>query len=170
MVAAAQQDQQSEFESLYQEHQRMVRGVVYNICGANPLDDIVQDAWLKVWKGLPKFNREAKVKTWIYRIAVNAALDYYRKGRKLNRETELKPEVPGQDRRDNDLLNRDLIQKGLEKLSEKHRVVMVLADLEDLPLRDVARITKTSEGTVKSRLHYARQEMLKFLQHEGSTV
>lgn len=148
----------------------MVRGVVYNICGANPLDDIVQDVWLKVWNGLSQFNGQAQLKTWLYRVAVNAALDHYRRRKKTNRETELKPEAAGPDRRDNDLVYKDLVQKGLAKLSEKHRVVVVLSDLEELPLRDVAQITKTSEGTVKSRLHYARQEMLKFLQREDHQV
>ena len=170
MVSTSQQDQPSEFESLYREYQKMIRGVVYNICGANPLDDVVQDVWLKVWKGLPDFNRQSQVKTWLYRIAVNAALDHYRKGKKTNRETELKPDAPGPDRRESDLLYRDLVQKGLDKLSEKHRVVVVLADLEELPLHDVARITKTSEGTIKSRLHYARKELLNFFQREGLRV
>lgn len=151
----------------------MVRGVTYNICGANHLDDVVQDVWLKVWKGLSRFNGTSQIKTWVYRIAVNAALDHCRRGKKLKRETELKPETREPDERKNQsdsLMYRELVQKGLDKLSEKHRTVIVLADLEELSLREVASILKTSEGTIKSRLHYARQEMLNYLSKETQKV
>ena len=147
----------------------MVRGVTYNICGFNYLDDVVQDVWLKVWKGLDRFNGTSKIKTWIYRIAVNAALDHCRRSKKLKQETELQPEThraDDQDSGDEGLIYRELVQKGLEKLSDKHRAVIVLAELEELPLREVATILKTSEGTVKSRLHYARQEMLHYINRE----
>lgn len=158
-----------DFQSVYRKHNKMVRSVLFHICGARDLDDLTQDVFLRIWKGLPKFGFKSQLKTWVYRIAVNTAFDHCRKQKKLKQELALISEIPYNEGTEKRMMNQDLIQQGLTKLSEKHRAVFVLAYLEELSIIDIAAIVKISEGTVKSRLHYARQEFNRFLNRHGVT-
>ncbi len=153
--------------ALYQEYQGLVRQLIFNICGAEHLDDLVQEAWLRAWKGLPKFRQQASHKTWIYRIAVNTALDHCRR---LKPALELFEEPAMNEGTEQRVANQELVQRALQKLSPEHRSVMVLSCYEDLSVREIAAVTESAEGTVKSRLHYARQQLKKFLSDNGANL
>lgn len=155
------------FPTLYHQYHRQVRAVVFNICGGRDLDDLVQEVFVRVWKGLEKFQQRSQLKTWIYRIAINTAFDHCRKQKKLKQEIELTHDIPVEDTKEARLAYQELVQKGLAELPEKHRVVLTLAVMEEMPLKDIAGVLKTSEGTVKSRLHYARKTMMHFLEKNG---
>lgn len=162
-------DQASEFTDLYHAHQKMVRAVLFQIAGEQALDDLVQEAFVRIWKYYPKFRGESKVSSWIYRICVNVAIDHGRaSGRRKENVTEdfnhLADETRSQDCAMGD---RDLVAKGLERLSDEHRTVLVLALMHELPLGEIAEILNVAEGTVKSRLHYAKTEFRKFLSEQG---
>jgi RNA polymerase sigma-70 factor, ECF subfamily len=158
-----------DFPSLYAENNKLVRSVIFQIAGAEALDDLVQEAFVRIWKGLPDFNEQSKLSSWIYRISVNTALDYIR-GKSRMKETSnedlLKATASRLDH-DYELASRDLVLKGLLSLSVEHRAVLVLAYIHDLALREVAEILGISEGTVKSRLHYAKAEFKKFISANG---
>ncbi len=162
-------DSQS-FRQLYRRHQQRVRTILYQSCPSSCLDDLVQEVFLRAWKGLPKFRGTAKFSTWLYRIAWNVACDERQKaaaGRtqleKLSEKTSAEEQAP-------DLMNlhyQDLVQRGLASLSFEHRTILVLHDLEEIPQKEVAQILEIPLGTVKSRLFHARAAMRRFLQQQG---
>ena len=160
--------QKSAFQALYRRYQRPVRGTLFQLCGEAELDDLVQEVFLRAWKGLPKFRQSAQFSTWLYRITWNVATDRRRIQGKARSQPLLSPLVPPADQSDLTQLHyEDLVQRGLQALSLDHRAVLVLHDLEDLPQQEVASILNIPKGTVKSRLHHARSALRTFLQQEG---
>ncbi|MBI3793306.1 MAG: sigma-70 family RNA polymerase sigma factor [Nitrospinae bacterium] len=154
------------FRAVYQAHGAMVRGVVYNITGERDLDDLVQETFIKVWRGLDGFRNDSGIKTWIYRIATNTALDHCRKNR-LKRTETIVDDLPAPGEGEADAIHRDLVRKGMERLSAGHRAVVTLCIFEGLSLREAASALELPEGTVKSRLFYAKSELLKFFNLSG---
>ncbi len=160
---------QDRFRAVYERHAPLVRAVLYNICGGEHLDDLVQETFIKIWKGLPGFKENANIKTWIYRIATNTALDWCRKNASAKMEHWL-PDVPGGEGGEANAIHRDIVKKCLLRLSPEQRAVVTLCVFEELTVKEAATALGLPEGTVKSRLHYARAEMGKFFQVNGVTV
>lgn len=164
-----QGDPQS-FRHLYRRHQQRVRAILYQRCDAAMLDDLVQEVFLRAWKGLPKFRQTAQFSTWLYRIAWNVASDQRQasaQGRTrmqvITRHAPVQQDAP-------DVLKlhyQDLVQRGLAHLSDDHRTILVLHDLEEIPQKEVAEVLGIPVGTVKSRLFHARAALRQFLQTEG---
>ncbi|WP_156800524.1 sigma-70 family RNA polymerase sigma factor [Thalassoporum mexicanum] len=181
LVQQCLQGNKQSFGQLYQRHQTKVRSTLYQLCGLDGLDDLVQDVFLRAWKGLSKFKRNAQFSTWLYRITWNVACDRrraYAKDRarsvavddeQLQNFTD--PEFAGQGSDRNhglaQLHYQDLVQRGLMQLSIEHRTVLVLHDLEELPQKEIAQILGIPVGTVKSRLFHARSSLRKFLESQG---
>lgn len=162
----------AEFTRLYNEHQSLVRAIAYQMAGANDLDEIVQQAFIKIWNGYGEFRHDSKITSWIYRISTNVALDFLRaRARRLEFADAQRREgvAGGLDRAtpEGKTANRDLVQKGLASMSEDHRTVLILAFLHELPLAEVAEVLEISEGTVKSRLHYAKAAFRDYLAKNG---
>ncbi len=154
------------FHAVYLENASLVRGVIYNISGRRDLDDLVQETFIKIWKGFGGFRNDANIKTWIYRVATNTALDYCRKKTPRIVEREL-DELPGGGENEDDAARRDLVQKGMRRLSSEHRAIVTLCVFEELSVKDAADALDLPEGTVKSRLHYAKKELAKFFNNGG---
>ncbi|WP_229415233.1 MULTISPECIES: sigma-70 family RNA polymerase sigma factor [Moorena] len=178
LVLQCQQGNQQSFRQLYRRYQQRVRSTIYQLCGAYALDDLVQEVFLRVWKGLPKLRQPSQFSTWLYRICWNVASD---QRRNLQRQRALNLQLP-EDTADLPLKNaksshtpdlmqlhyQDMIQKGIQQLSLNHRAVLVLHDLEDLPQKEVAKILGIALGTVKSRLFHARTSLRKYIiQQQG---
>ena len=180
LIGLCQRGDRESFRLLYQRYQQRVRSTLYQLCGKTSLDDLVQEVFLKAWKGLPKLRKTQYFSTWLYRISWNVATD---RRRRLAKDKE--KVAPGKSGEKNlldyekDLSNvrdtpdlmrlhyQDLVQRGLDSLSFEHRTVLVLHDLEDLPQKQVAEILDVPVGTVKSRLFHARNSLKKFLQQQG---
>lgn len=181
IVQACLQGDPHSFKKLYQRHQHKVRSTLYQLCGSDGLDDLVQDVFLRAWKGLPKFRQSAQFSTWLYRIAFNVASDRRKALAKMRSRNISVEDEQLENLADDALIARegesqtsltkmhyqDLMQRGLAKLSEDHRVVLVLHDLEELPQKDIAEILSIPVGTVKSRLFHARSAIRKFLEAQG---
>lgn len=158
------------FRFLYRRHQQRVRSILYQLCDISMLDDLVQEVFLRAWKGLPKFRQSAQFSTWLYRIAWNVAADQRQaaaQGRTrlqvLTQQTQTQQDAP-------DIMHlhyQDLVKRALTTLSFDHRTVLVLHDLQEVPQKEVAEILEIPVGTVKSRLFHARAAMRQFLQQEG---
>jgi RNA polymerase sigma factor (sigma-70 family) len=165
-------DRQS-FRLLYRRHQARVRQIIYQLGDPISLDDLVQEVFLRAWKGLPKFRQSAQFSTWLYRIAWNVASDRRQTlAQDRSRLQTISQNIATQ-HDDPDLMQlhyQDVVQTGLSLLSEEHRAVLVLHDLEELPQKEVAEILKIPVGTVKSRLFHARSGMRKFLETAGIQV
>ena len=181
LIWLCQQGDRASFRLLYQRYQQRVRSTLYQLCGSLLLDDLVQEVFLKAWKGLPKLKRPKYFSTWLYRISWNVATDRRRKLARVKEKDSLqeKPWEKDSLNYEQDLSNaidtpdlmrlhyQDLVQRGLNNLSFDHRVVLVLHDLEDLPQKQVAEILDIPVGTVKSRLFHARNSFKKFLEQQG---
>jgi RNA polymerase sigma-70 factor, ECF subfamily len=181
IVQACLQGDPHGFKKLYQRHQHKVRSTLFQLCGSDGLDDLVQDVFLRAWKGLAKFRQSAQFSTWLYRIAFNVASDRRKalakmRSRNVSVEDQQQLENLADEAiaRDGDsqpsltqMHYQDLMQRGLAKLSEDHRAVLVLHDLEELPQKDIADILSIPVGTVKSRLFHARSAIKKFLEAQG---
>ncbi len=180
LVQACLQNNPHSFKQLYQRHHHKVRSTLYQLCGADGLDDLVQDVFLRAWKGLAKFRQTSQFSTWLYRIAFNVASDR-RKALAKMRSRQITVEAEQLENfADNAIIReddwqagltqmhyQDIMQRGLAKLSEDHRTVLVLHDLEELPQKDIAAILSIPVGTVKSRLFHARSAIKKFLEAQG---
>jgi RNA polymerase sigma-70 factor, ECF subfamily len=181
LILRCQHGDRDSFRLLYRRYQKRVRSTLYQLCGDGILDDLVQEVFLRAWKGLPNLQKVEYFSTWIYRISWNVATDRRRqlaKNRDFNYGidksddgSEFNPKEHLSDLQDTPDLMRlhyqDLVQRGLESLSFDHRCVLVLHDLEDLPQKQVAKILDIPVGTVKSRLFHARSCLKKFLQQQG---
>lgn len=158
------------YRILYRRHQAKVRSTLYQLCGEAALDDLVQDVFLRAWKGLPQFRQRSQFSTWLYRIVWNVAFDYRQYQARQRQQLAylqqaLAPHPPSPDMLH--LHYQDLVQRGLQVLSLEHQAVLVLHDLEQLPQKEIAAILAIPVGTVKSRLFHARTTMRQFLEQEG---
>lgn len=157
------------FRQIYGQYQQLVRTVIYQIAGSSHLDDLVQEAFIKIWKGLSGFKEQSQLSTWIYRVSTNVALDALRSWsrRKENLDYDFDSLQDKRKTPDEEFSNRQIVQQGLATLSEEHRTVLVLSFIHELPMAEIAEIVGVSEGTVKSRLHYAKGAFGTFLKERG---
>lgn len=143
--------------------------------GQHELEDLSQEIFLKVWKGLATFRGDAPFEHWFMTITVRSCYDFLRKNRK---------------RRDNEILTDDstdytpqgetsraqeqreaweVVQRLLNKLNEKDRTVIILLELEERSVKETAALTGWSESNVKVRAHRARKKMKHFYQMENQS-
>ena len=130
-------------------------------------DDVVQEVFIKVWKNLHKFRQDARLYTWIYRIATNECLNFLKKKKrvallslsdfqevlvsKLNMSVQL----------DGDQIEMKL-QKALLKLPDKQRLVFNMKYFDDMKYEEIAEITETSVGSLKASYHHAVKKLKNF--------
>ena len=159
---------------------------IYNLCrhmlgNTHDAEDAAQDAFLKAFQALPKFQPEASLYTWLYRIATNTCIDYKRKpiweslfgssgeGEKLIHDLAsdaLSPEKLYQAKQIDQAL-----QAGLAKLSPKLRAIIILKEIEELSYEEIAATLDISVGTVKSRIARAREDLkitMKYFREQNS--
>ncbi len=183
LIWLCQQGDRDCFRLLYQRYQHRVRSTLYQLCGSSLLDDLVQEVFLKAWKGLPKLKTPKYFSTWLYRISWNVATDQRRKLAMVQEKTNLDEKTWAKEQLNQSILSdvqdtpdlmhlhyQDIVQKGLNNLSFDHRAVLVLHDLEDIPQKQVAEILDIPVGTVKSRLFHARSLFKKFLEQQGISL
>ena len=163
------------FAGLVERH----RGRVYNVClrllgDADDAADAAQDTFVSVLTKLDRFRGDAAFTTWLHRIAVNACYDVARKRRRqpmlrLAGETdagieEAGPPVP--DPAEELAGTRDVLA-ALRAIPEEFRTAVVLADLQDLPYEEIAKVLDVPIGTVKSRVHRGRVALARAMGLEG---
>jgi RNA polymerase sigma factor (sigma-70 family) len=167
------------FDRLIRKYRERVYGVVYNLT-SNREDaaDLTQEAFIKAFQSINRFQGQASFFTWLYKIAVNNTLTHLRKNRlrtffsleKLQEEpanAEIVAQLTDKSGVGRDTYLRELQEKlneAMQKLSIKHRTVITLFEIDGLSHSEIAEVMDCSEGTVRSRLHYAKQ----FLQGELS--
>lgn len=161
------------FSDFYQEHVRMVRNLLFRMGLDSELDDAMQDCFIRAWKALKSessasFAGRSKIRTWLTRITMNTAFDYLRKRRSERilavAGDTLTASVPsGQVAAE----NNDIVTKLLRSLKPESRAVLVLNTMEGFSVDEIAELLEIPAGTVKSRLHTARQESEKELKRLG---
>lgn len=177
IVKRVQAGEVAAFDVLIRKYRERLFGVVYNLT-SNREDtaDLVQDAFIKAFQSINRFQGQSSFFTWLYKIAVNTALSHLRKNRlrtffsleKIQQDepsSEILAQLTDKTGADRDTYLHELQEKlneALQKLSIKHRTVITLFEIDGLSHGEIADIMECSEGTVRSRLHYAKQ----FLQGE----
>lgn len=155
------------FEILVRRHEKAIFNLVYRMLGNyDDAAETAQEVFLSAYRAIGQFRGESNFSTWLYRIALNHATTR-RKSTNL-RQKRLVP-IDGSDIVDDTQLGpaetlekkelRERVQRALNELEPEDATVILLRDLQDIPYEDVARVLKIPVGTVKSRLHRARQAL-----------
>lgn len=167
------------FESLIRQSEKIVYNIAYRMLNnSEDVKDISQEVFIKVYKNLKNFDEKSAFSTWIYRIAVNTCIDEIRKRKgkqTISIEEELqqedgaiKKQIPVQaETPEEDYIKKEQKEEllsAVEELSQTHKTVLTLRDLEGFSYAEIAEITETSVGTVKSRLSRAREQLKNILE------
>ena len=163
----------SSFELLFRRHVAHVGGLVHRMLGpSSEHEDLVQEVFLQVIRSLPGFRDEARFSTWLYRVTVNVVLMHRRaQGRRprLVEEERAAPPADSGPLAEASLETRLRVQafyRLLARLSDKKRTVFVLHELEGLTPARIGEIVGAPVLTVRTRLFYARRELLQWLDEE----
>jgi RNA polymerase sigma-70 factor (ECF subfamily) len=173
LVEAVRRGAPGSREAIYHRYKRRVFALALRIVGPHDAEEVAQEAFIRVFRGLPKFRGEAALGTWIYRLAVNAALSH--RSRRANAPTaaaeEGAPEgVAAIAPEASDLALRKQLERALAALPVGYRTVIVLHDVEGLEHEEVASILGCHVGTSKSQLHKARAKLREALAMQGITA
>lgn len=167
------------FDHLILKYRERLFSIIYNMTlNREDAADLTQESFIKAFRSLNRFKSRSSFFTWLYRIAVNTTLTHLKKNRlrrffsfeNLNEEvrsSEIVEALATRTNSDRSVLLKELQEKlneALYKLSPKHRTVVVLFEIEGLNHQEISEIMKCSVGTVRSRLHYAKQQLQAYLQ------
>ncbi len=161
------------FDRLILKYRERVFSIVYHMT-SNREDaaDLTQESFIKAFQSIQRFGGQSSFFTWLYRIAVNSTLSHLRKGRlrsffsleRVDSDEPVSKEIidalTDKTDADRDAFVHELQEKlndAMQKLSTKHRTVVTLFEIEGLSHQEIADVMDCSVGTVRSRLHYAKQ-------------
>jgi RNA polymerase sigma-70 factor (ECF subfamily) len=165
LITACRRGEARAMEMLYHQYKRRVFGMAHRIVGANDAEEVAQEVFVRVYRGLAAFRGDSALSTWIYRLTVNASLSYIaRRGRRQEvpvDDTLVDVPAPPVAERDPALANR--IEIALGQLPAGYRAILVLHDVEGLSHEECAAILECRVGTCKSQLHKARARMRELL-------
>ena len=134
-------------------------------------DDVLQNTFIKVWKGLPAFREDSTLFTWIYRIATNEALSFLKQKRTkyflplTNVERQLSESLESDKYFDGDEIQLKL-QKAILTLPEKQRIIFNMKYYDDMRYEDISDILGTSVGALKASYHHAVKKIEKYLSED----
>lgn len=183
LVSRAKQGDQDAFSQLVEANQNKIYTLALRMTGS-PEDgaDLAQEAFLRAWRSLPSFQGESNFSTWLYRLTSNLCIDFLRREKRRRAVTAAVPldgeedspptQVP--DHRftpESEWERKELraaLDRGLSKLSDGHRQVLVLRELEGLSYAEIAGRLELEEGTVKSRIARARMSLRNILLADGN--
>jgi RNA polymerase sigma-70 factor (ECF subfamily) len=181
LVESARKGDRDAFRTLFERYHRRAYALAFGVLRhQDDALDVVQDAFIKAHKYLDKFEGNSSFYTWLYRIVMNLAIDHLRKHRRTRPveldeqhleegsstgDDSLLPKIlganPGRALLDKEIRKR--IDEALGELSENHRAVLVMRELEGLSYEEMAQAMGCSKGTIMSRLFHARKNMQKRL-------
>ena len=174
LVRRAQRGDLAAFDQLIERYKQRLYATVYHMTSNHDdANDLLQETFVKAYQHLRKFKGNSSFYTWVYRIAVNRTINFIKRRRRRNAFSLddmdsgihsdpdflelMSHESPRREAGLNELQQR--LNEALQKLSEPHRMVVTMHDIQAMTHADIARVMKCSEGTVRSRLFYARQQL-----------
>lgn len=175
LVERAQAGDREAFKELVERYQRRVYSICFGMLkNADDSMDVSQEVFVKVYRYIEKFNRQSSFYTWLYRITVNMCIDHIRKNSR-HRSVDYDDRIgrDGSVAGDENIMPstlgfnpdkvygrkelREKMLEALETLSEKHRTILILREVEGLSYEELAEVLDISKGTVMSRLFHARR-------------
>ena len=178
LVTRCQKKHPGAFEELVRRYQDRVFNLSFRFLREREIaEEIAQDVFVAVYKHIEGFKGDSKFSTWLFRVVANHCHNkskYLRRRRHKLQDSldapiegedgDLKRELPGDpDRSPEELATRrgmnEMIQAAISELDDDHRVIVLLRDVEDMSYEEIGEILGLPEGTVKSRLHRARNEL-----------
>ena len=162
------------FDALVRKYRERIYAVVYHLTSnRDDAADLAQDAFIKAFQSINRFKGNSSFFTWLYKIAVNATYTHLRKSRLRSffsldevqeggegvewiKELSVEPSI-GKAAYIKEI--QEKLNEAFQKLSIKHRTVVTLFEIEGFSHTEIAEIVGCSEGTVRSRLHYAKQQL-----------
>jgi RNA polymerase sigma factor (sigma-70 family) len=166
------------YDDLVRRYQERIYATIYHMTAHHEdANDLAQETFIRAYKALGSFKGDSGFFTWLYRIAVNRTLNYLKQRKTRNHfslnDLDLNAEhdpawvalvsekTPRREASLHEL--QENLNMALQKLSEVHRMVVTLHDIQGLPHEEIARIMECNAGTVRSRLFYARQQLQAYL-------
>ena len=178
MVRRAQKGDLAAYDELVRRYQQRIYATVYHMTSNHEdANDLAQEAFIKAYQALKTFKGGSSFYTWVYRIAVNKTLNFLKQ--RKNRTAMSLNDLDFSAENDPDLValvsdktpRRDAVlaelqqklNEAMQQLSEPHRMVVTLHDVQGLAHEEIAEIMECNVGTVRSRLFYARQQLQGYL-------
>lgn len=178
LVARTQAGDAAAFDELILKYSPRLYGLVYNMTSNHDdTHDMLQDVWSKAFRSINSFRGKSSFYTWIHSIAVNMTINFLKK--RTRRTHQSLDDIDSGVHQDKDFVelaasstpireaNLNELQKRLndamQDLSEDHRTVVTMFDIQGLPHGEIAKILGISEGTVRSRLFYAHRQLQNYL-------
>lgn len=169
LVRQSRAGDQQAFRDLFERYHRQVLALAVGMTGSgDDAMDVAQETFVRAHKNLASFLGESSFYTWLYRIAVNVAIDFRRRQSRRAEvlpsepidETVVDPERTPDPRRE--IERRELgarILQSIDELTPEHKAAIILREIEGLSYEDISKVMQCSKGTVMSRLHYARKKL-----------
>jgi RNA polymerase sigma-70 factor (ECF subfamily) len=180
LVSRVQSGDVAAFDTLVRKYRERLYGIIYNLT-SNREDaaDLTQEAFIKAFSSINRFKGNSAFFTWLYRIGVNTALSHLKRNRfrrffsletiqEEGSHAQVLETLAAKHKSEKGALLSELQEKlneAMQKLSPKHRTVVVLFEIEGLSHQEIADVVGCSVGTVRSRLHYAKQQLQADLKH-----
>lgn len=171
----------SAFEQLIESYQIKIFNLALRMLGNyDDAGDLTQEVLIRIYKSIKNFKEQSSFSTWIYRITTNVCLDEIRKRKNMKvisldeeiklddgdikRQVESDEPSPEEAAETGDL--KKVVNDAIARLSEEHRIVIVLRDIQGFSYEEIAEMLKCPDGTVKSRINRARQALKNILVSE----
>jgi RNA polymerase sigma-70 factor (ECF subfamily) len=169
LAIRCQLGERAAFDELIERYAGRLRGFVRRVANSeSEADDLVQDTWLRVLRGMPGLREPARLRSWLFGIAHRVLIDRLRLRYAEPAHAPIEVLVDEADLQD-EHLRQDQVEHGLAALAPPEREAVVLFYLEQLSLAEMAEVTAVPVGTVKSRLHRARTRLRAVLEQLHST-
>ena len=174
LIARAQAGDRAAFDDLVRQHYALAYNVAYRMLGDHDLSaDAMQVAFVRAYRAIGRFRREAGFSTWLYRIVTNVCLDQLRRNDRTSHSLTVQDEYDGDALEERDLPDggadpaasveqrerQKMVQTALMRLHPGHREILAMYDLSGLSYEEISEVLRVPLGTVKSRLNRARHAL-----------
>lgn len=183
LIKKCQKGDTASFEKLVEIYSDRAYAVAFGVMG-NPHDasDMTQESFIKVYKNIRKFNFQSAFNTWLHRIVKNTCIDEIRKRKRKNETSldstfdsgdgeytmQIADDSPGVQETLERQETSEMLWDALDELDEKHRLVIILADIKGYDYNEISDITELPLGTVKSRISRGRTKLAEIIRKNGT--